>query len=98
LVDTLIDLHIPKFYRKFSEEIKTKVTQRVNTFYSLVNWEYGKALRASELLQMLADIKEIKSVDISFTTNDPDQTGDIVSTKYYEIIRPDNLNVVLTFE
>ena len=44
------------------------------------------------------NIKEIKSVDISFTTKDPDQTGDIVSTKYYEIIRPDNLNVTLTFE
>ncbi len=98
LVDTNIDLHIPKFYRKFSEEIKTKVNQRVNTFYSLNNWEYGKALRTSELLQVLADIKEVKSVDISFTTNDPDQMGDVVSTKYFEIIRPDNLNVVLTFE
>lgn len=98
LVDTLIDLHVPKFYRKFSEEIKTKTIQRVNTFYSLNNWEYGKPLRSSELLQMLADIKEAKSIDISFTTNDPDQNGDIVSTRYYEIIRPDNLNVVLTFE
>jgi hypothetical protein len=98
LVDTLVDLHVPKFYRKFATEITARATQRINNFFNLANWEYGKSLRAIELTQSLADIREITSVDVSFTADDPAQTGDIVNPKYYEIIRQDNLNVVLTFE
>lgn len=97
-VDTLVDLHVPKFYRKFSEEIKARTVQRINSFYNLANWEYGKPLKATELMQSLSDVKEITSIDISFTTNDPSQTGNVITPKYYEIIRPDNINVVLTFE
>jgi hypothetical protein len=97
-VDTVIDLNVNKFYRKFSEEIRQKVIQRINLFFSLNNWEYGKPLRGVEISQSLADIKEISSINLTFTTSDIDQVGDTVSAAYYEIIRPDSTNIVLTFE
>ena len=97
-VDVLVDLNVNKFYRKFSAEITQKVNQRLALFFSLSNWEYGKPLRSTEIIQSLADIKEINSINLTFTTSDPSETGDIISAAYYEVIRSDNINIVLTFE
>jgi len=98
LVDTLVDLHVPKFYRKFSTEIQVKAQQLITNFYQLANWEYGKVLKANDLLQQLSSLQQVTSTNITFTTNDPNQVDDTVVPKYWEIIRPDNINVVLTFE
>lgn len=98
LVDTLIDLNIPKFYRKFATEIQSRVLQKVNSFYQLANWDYGKVLKSIDLIKALSDIKEVSSIDITFTTNDDSQADDTIVPNYYEIIRPDNTNIVLTFE
>lgn len=98
LVDTTVDLNIPKFYRKFSAEIQAQAQQLINSFYQLANWEFGQVLKSNDLLQVLASINQVTSVNISFTTSNPDQTSDIVSPNYYEIIRPDNINIVLTFD
>jgi hypothetical protein len=97
-VDTLVDLVIPKFYKKFSAEIQAQAEQIIESFYQLANWEYGKILRASDLLQQLSGVQQVTNTTITFTTNNPDQNGDTVSPKYYEIIRPDTVNIVLTFE
>jgi len=42
LVDTLVDLAIPKFYRKFSTQIQAQAQQLITNFYQLANWEYGQ--------------------------------------------------------
>lgn len=96
--DVVIDIIMDKFYRKFEEEYRTKVLSRVNTFFSLNNWDYGKSLKNIDLIKQLSDIKEINSFEINFTTNDPDNSGENVYAKYYEIIRPSNIDVNFTYE
>lgn len=97
-VDTIIDLHVPKFYRKFSAQIQAQAQQIIAAFYQLGNWEYGKKLKSNDLLQALSGVKQVTSIDITFVTNNEDQPLDMVVPKYYEIIRPDSTNIVLTFE
>lgn len=97
-VDTIIDLHVPKFYRKFAAQIQAQAQQILSAFYQLGNWEYGKILKSNDLLQALSSVKQVTSVDITFITNNQNQPLDVVVPKYYEIIRPDNTNIVLTFE
>lgn len=98
LVDVILDVIVDKFYRKFKDEIEKKISQRVDSFFLLSNWEYGKQLRESELLRYLSDVKEIIMIDATFTTADPDNSGSIVTTKYYEIIRKGNVTINLAFE
>lgn len=96
-VDVSLDVTIDKFYRKFQDEIQTKITQRVNAFFLLPNWEYGQSLREGDLLRYLADMKEVKSIDVTFTTADPNNSGNIVVASFYEIIRLDSITINLVF-
>jgi len=92
-VDTAIDITLDKSYRKFEPEIRVNVTSVVNSFFSLNNWDYGKSLKEADLIKMLASIKQISSVDMNFTTNDPDNSGSIITTRFFEIIRPDSIEI-----
>jgi hypothetical protein len=97
-VDVILGVTVDKFYKKFKEEIERKLTQKVISFFALPNWEYGKSLREIELLRYISDMKEVKFVDATFTTNDPENSGSTVTCRYYEIIRLDNLTINLVFE
>lgn len=97
-VDVLVDLVVNKFYRKHKEEIQSRVLGRLNDFFLLSLWEYGKTLKALDFMKYLADIKEINDVSITFTTSDPENSGETVYAKYYEIIRPDEQVVNFIFE
>ncbi len=92
-VEAAIDVSVDKFYRKFEDEIRTRVQKRVSQFFALPNWEYGKTLKDTDLIKALSDIKEATNFDITFTTDDPDNGGAIVTTRYNEIIRPDIVTV-----
>lgn len=97
-VDITLELTIDKFFRKFSDEIQSRVKVKLDDFFNLSNWDYGKTLKDSELMRYLSSIKEIKDIIVSFTTSDPDNSGTTVVPKYYEIIRNDTLTINLVFE
>jgi hypothetical protein len=97
-VDVSIDVVVDKFYKKFKEELEEKILRRVNSFFSLNNWEYGEDLRDIDLITELGDIKELNSVEINYETNNEENSGTTVSAKFYEIIRPSTININFVFE
>lgn len=98
-VDTSIDVTCDKFFKKFETEIKENITRRVNSFFSLSNWEYGQTLTSSDLIKQLSDLKQIKSIELSFLTDDFDSIeSTTVTTKFYEIIRPDTIEISFNYE
>lgn len=96
--DVSIDLLVDKFYRKFEDEIKERVVQKMNSFFSLNAWDYGQDLKSADLLKQLADIKEIRSTDVNFITDSEENSGDVVAAKFYEIIRPGTISVNFIYE
>ena len=96
--DINIDLFVDKFYRKFEDELSERVSRRVDTFFSLNNWSYGKSLRAVDVVKEISDIKEIRTTEINFTTDDADNSGDLVTTRFFEIIRPGTLEINFVYE
>ena len=98
LVDVTIDCSVDKFYKKFVDEYRQRVLNRVNEFFSLSRWEMGDDLKETNLIKDIADIKQINSYSVEFTTDDADNSGSLVTTKYYEIIRPDTITLTFTFE
>ncbi len=97
-VDVVIDLAVDRFYKKMKEELAVRVNQRVAEFFSIHNWEYGQPLRDIDLIKHLSDIREVRRFDITFTSNDPENSGSLVTTKFNEIIRPDTVSVSFLFE
>lgn len=97
-VDMTLDIVIDKALRKLKEEIDVRVQSRVVDFFRLPQWDYGKTLRHTDLIKQLSDIREINSMDVTFVTDDADNSGAIVTTKYYEIIRPDQISINYIFQ
>lgn len=96
--DIILEITINKAFRKFQDELVSKVKFKLTTFFALSNWEYGKSLKDSEVMRSLSDMKEIIDISVSFTTEDPDNGGSIVTAKYYQIIRDDATTINLVFE
>ncbi len=86
--DIQLDVTVNRLYKKFEEELKVKVQKRLDMFFNLVNWEYGQSLKDTDIIKILSDITEIIDTNITFTTNNPANSGQLVTTKFYEIIRP----------
>lgn len=97
-VDIAVDVTVDKFYRKFEDELRERVERRILNFFSLNNWDYGKTLKSVDLIKELADIKEIRSVDVDFQTEDAENSGEVVTTKYYEIVRPTTYEINFVYE
>ena len=97
-VDISIDVVLDRMYRKFEEELRVKIQRRLDAFFALNNWEYAENLRDLDINKALADLKEINRIDIEFTTNNPSNGGHLVTTKFYEIIRPDVITIAFTYE
>lgn len=95
--DVTLDVTVDKIYRKLKEEINVKVNNHVNDFFALSRWDYGQILRDSDLIKFMSDIMEITHIDVTFTTDDPENSGSIITAKYNEIIRPDTVSVNFTF-
>lgn len=97
-VDISIDLVLDKFYKKFEDEVKGNVTNQTNTFFALNNWDFGKSLKAADLIKQISSIREINSTEIQFTTSDPTNSGTLVATKFYQVIRPQSLTINFVYE
>lgn len=97
-VDVSLDVVMDKFYRKFEDEVREQIIRRINLFFSLNNWEYGKVLRDTDLIKSLADVKQAKQYEISFVANDSSTQLAIVSPKFFEIVRPDQININFVYE
>lgn len=96
-VDMDIEVVVSRSYRKFEDEIREKINRRVSEFFALANWEYGETLRDLDLLKKISDITQVDRYDISFTTDDPNNSGSVVTTKFNEIIVLDNTNIAFTY-
>lgn len=96
--DISIDVVMDKFYRKFEDEFRERVRRRVDRFFGLNNWEYGKTLRDTDLIKELSDINEINRYEISYITDDEENSGQTVTAKFNEIIRPDNITIAFIYE
>ena len=97
-VDVAIELTLDKFFKKFKDEIKLRAERTVDDFFNLNNWDYGLTLKDADINKALSSIKEVKSSIVTLVTNSIDNSGSIVTSKYYEIIRPDNIVITFNFE
>lgn len=88
LVDVNIDLTLDKFYKKTEKEIRANITRKINSFFSLNNWDYNQNLKSSDLIKELSDVKEIENIQIMLITSD-ESSDVLISSKFNEIIRPD---------
>lgn len=98
LVDTTVDVVMDRLYRKFEDEFRVKIQRRLDAFFALSNWEYGETLREVDVTKVLSDLKEINSIDLNFSTNDPNNGGNTVTSRFFEIIRPDVTVINFTYE
>lgn len=97
-VDINVDIIMDKFYKKFQDNIDQRIQRRINDFFNLNNWDYEKSLSSVDIIKELSDIKELRSIDIELTTDDPDNSGELVTTKFFEIIRPSSMEINFVFE
>jgi uncharacterized alkaline shock family protein YloU len=92
-VDVSVEVSVSRINRKFEQEIKENIQKKINEFFDLNLWEFDMNLRESDLIKYLSSVKQANSFDIIFTTNDEENSGSLVVTKYYQIIRPDTINI-----
>ena len=97
-VDVSIDLILDKFYRKFEDQFREQVLRKVNIFFSLNNWDYNRDLKTIDIVKEISDIKEIRTVSMNFTTDDENNSGEMVSAGFYQIIRPQTIEVNFVYE
>jgi hypothetical protein len=97
-VDVYIDVLLNKFYKKFEQEYSTKLNNNINAFFNLNNWDYGQDLTSTNMIKSIADIKEIDTVTIQLVTNDSNNSGDMVSANFYQIIQPQTITINFTYQ
>lgn len=95
-IDVIVDMNLDKFYKKFETEIKDNILRRIDSFFSLNNWDYNQILRDTDLIKELSDIKEIQNFQITFVTED-NESHTVVSSKFNEIIRPDSITTSFVY-
>jgi hypothetical protein len=93
-----LEITVGRTKRKFEEEMRVKINRRLDAFFDLNRWEYGQDLKELDIVKALVDMNEIKTVNIEFTTDDPDNGGELVIASYYQIIRPDTIDISFTYE
>lgn len=96
-VDISVEVTIDKFYRKFEQEIRTRIFNKIDQFFKLTNWEYNKDLKSGDIIKTLSSIDQVQSFEIDFQTTDVENSGSIVTTNFDEIIRPDEINVTFMY-
>lgn len=95
--DVSIEVKLSRINKKFEQEIRATIESRVEEFFALSNWEYGKELRESDLVKALASVKQAEGFDVVFTTDDEGNSGQSVRAKFYEIIRPGTTEIAFMY-
>jgi hypothetical protein len=95
-VDASIEITLSRINKKFEQEIRVNIQNKIDEFFSLKNWDYGQNLRDSDMIKSLAAIKQAESFDIVFSTNSG--SGDVVQAKFYEIVRPGLIEVAFMYQ
>jgi hypothetical protein len=98
LTSVSIDVVLDKYYRTFEENIKAKIERNLTVFFNLNNWDYGQILRSTDIIKALSTIPEPYRYEVNLTTSDPNNSGSQVTTKFYEIIRPDSIQIDFQYE
>ena len=96
--DVSIEVKISRINKKFEQEIRTDIENKVDDFFSLPNWDYGKELKEGDLVKSLASVKQAEGFDIVFTTDDEGNSGSVVSAKFFEIIRPGAVEISFMYQ
>jgi hypothetical protein len=97
-VAVTIDVTLNRLYRKFQDQFNVQITNLVNSFFALANWDYNKNLKASDIVKALSTVTELIQIDITFVTNDPKNGGQTVVANFNEIIRPENIEIVFNYQ
>lgn len=95
-VDVSVEAKVSRTNKKFEQEIETNLSLKMSDFFRLGNWDYGMDLRENDLVKVLSSVRQIESLDIVFTTNEG--SGDAVFPKFYQIIRPGEVNISFMYE
>lgn len=97
-VDVFVEVVLSRTNRKFEQEIKTNIQNKINDFFLLENWEFGQDLRENDLIKNIYSTKNIKSFNVVFTTNEEENSGSVVVARFNEIIRPSEITVSFMYE
>lgn len=100
-VDVNVNAHLNIRFKKYENEIKNNVVEKLGEYFDLAVWEFGQPLKEKDIIKFISSIKEVKQFDIGFiTTKSIEEKGieNLVTAKYNEIIRPDNVNIHFTYD
>jgi Baseplate J-like protein len=95
-VDVSVEVKVSRINRKFEQEIKTNVENRISQFFRLSDWDYGMPLKENDLVRYLASVKQAEGFEIFFKTET--SVGDNVIPRFYQIIRPDAVEISFMYE
>ena len=99
--DIKINVFLDKNFKKIEKDLQSKISDILEKYFELSNWEFGKSLKEKDLVKNLSMVKEVKQFDISFTTNLGIEYNkgveNVITVKYNEIIRPDNIEIDFSY-
>lgn len=95
--DISVEATLDKSYRKFEEEIKQNINNKILGFFSLNRWDYKQTLKDTDLIKELSSIRQVDSFEVTYTTDDENNSGNLVTARYFEIIRPDVIEISFTY-
>lgn len=99
LVDIHIDVVLDKINKKAEDAINRKIVDIMDWFFDLPNWEFGQPLKEIDVIKVLSEIKEVASFGISFiTAQNIEMADNVISPRYNEIVRPDNININFVYK
>lgn len=101
-VDITIDVIVSSIHKKNEMSIKDKILRRMQRFFSLSNWDFGKSLKESDIIRCLTDVKEVEEANITFTTIESLEKGEsstnVINVNFNSIIMPDNLVIYFNYK
>jgi len=96
--DVSVEVTLSRINKKFEQEIRTNITNKIDEFFNLNNWEFGQDLKENDLIKALSAVKQAESFDIVFTTNEEENSGSLVTARFFEIIRPSEIEIAFMYE
>jgi hypothetical protein len=93
-----VEVTLSRINKKFEQEIKTNIENKIDEFFNLNNWEFGQDLKENDVVKALASVKQAEGFDIIFTTNEEENSGSLVTSRFFEIIRPATIEISFMYE